>query len=67
MLHYLIKDYICMYLAAYSGVRLSFYAYYISAIDVGLLWAVITYVKSCSMALNFWLQRNMKKIFQMKY
>ena len=44
----------------YSGVWLSFYTYYISHIEIGLFWAVITYFKSCSMAFNFWLKRNMK-------
>ena len=35
----------------YSGVRLSFYTDYMSPIEIGLLRAMITYVKSCSMAL----------------
>ena len=33
----------------YSGVRLSFYTYYISPIEMGLLWAKITYLKSHAM------------------
>ena len=46
--------------APLSGLRLSFYTYYISPIEIGLLWAMITYLKSHSMALKFWLQTNMK-------
>jgi len=42
----------------YSGVWLSFY--YIRPFEIGLLWAMITYFKSYFMALNFWLQENMK-------
>ena len=44
----------------YSGVRLSFYTYYVSPIEMGLVWAMIMYVKSYFMALDFWLQTNMK-------
>ena len=44
----------------YSGVRLSFYTYYISPIEIGLFWAMIAYIKSYSLALVFWLQTNMK-------
>ena len=43
----------------YSGMRLSFYTYYISLIEIGLLGAKITYVKSCSMAFIFWIQSDM--------
>ena len=35
-------------------------AYYISPIEIGLLWAKITYVKSRSKALGFELQTDMK-------
>ena len=35
-------------------------AYYISPIEIGLLWAKITYVKSHSKALGFCPQRDMK-------
>ena len=44
----------------YSGVRLSFYTYYISPIEIGLLWAKITYLKTHSNALGFELQTDTK-------
>ena len=40
----------------YSGVQLSFYTDYISPIEIGLLWAKITYLKTHSNALGFQLQ-----------
>ena len=46
--------------AQYSGVRLSFYTYYISPIEMGLLWAKITYLKTHSNALGFELQTDTK-------
>ena len=52
---------------AYSDVQLSFYSYYISPIEIGLLWAMITYLKSHSKASSFILRTDMKKIFQMRY
>ena len=47
-------------LEKYSGVRLSFYTYYISPIEIGLLWAKITYLKTHSNALGFELQTDTK-------
>ena len=37
-----------VWIEVYSGVWLSFYTYYISPIEIGLLWARITYLKSPS-------------------
>ena len=44
----------------YSGVRLTFYTYYISPIEIGLVWAKITYLKSHSKAFDFCLQTDVK-------
>ena len=41
--------------------------YYICAIEIGLLWAKIIYLKSHAMALDFWLETDMFYIFQMMY
>ena len=43
----------------YSGVRFSFYTYYISPIDIGLLRTKIKYLKILSMALIFLPQTDM--------
>ena len=43
----------------YSGVQLSFYTYYVSPFEIGVLCAKITNLKSHSMALVFWLQTGM--------
>ena len=42
-------------------------AYYISPIEMGVIWGTITYVKSHSKALGFRLQTDMNQIFQMRY
>ena len=44
----------------YSGVRLSFYTYYISPIEIELLWAKITYLKTHSKAVGFGFQTGVK-------
>ena len=44
----------------YSGVRLSFYTYYISPTEIGLIWAKIIYLKSHLKALVFSLQTDTK-------
>ena len=42
-------------------------SYYISPIEIGLVWVKITYLKIHSKSLNFNLQTDMKWIFQMWY
>ena len=39
----------------------------ISPIEIGVIWAKITYVKSHSKALDFNPQTDMKEVFQMRY
>ena len=45
---------------SYSGVRLIFYTFSLSPIEIGLFWVKITYVKSHSNALSFDPQTDMK-------
>ena len=43
----------------FIGVQLIFYIYYISPIEIGLLWSKIKYVKSHSTDFDFWLYTDM--------
>ena len=51
----------------YSPERKYKHPYYISTIEIGLLWAKISYLKSHTIALDFCLQTDTWWIFQMRY
>ena len=51
----------------YSRDKKGTYPYYISPIEIGLLWAKITYLKSHSKALEFDFQTDMKEILYFRY